>query len=134
MVQVADCLPVALAGRRGVAALHCGWRGLAERDPRSGRGRSWRDRRRDRTRESGAAAIEVGDEVLAEFAALGGGISDGRRLDLAEVARRLLARAGVDEVESSRLCTSCEPELFFSHRRDGGHTGRQAGLVWVDDD
>ena len=37
--------------------------------------------------------------------------------------------AGVDAVESSGLCTSCEPELFFSHRRDAGRTGRQAGLV-----
>jgi copper oxidase (laccase) domain-containing protein len=50
-------------------------------------------------------------------------------LDLAEVARRLLARAGVEEIESSGLCVSCEPELFFSHRRDAGRTGRQAGMV-----
>src|SRR3954451_925110 len=28
LVQVADCLPVALAGEGGVAMLHCGWRGL----------------------------------------------------------------------------------------------------------
>ena len=39
---------------------------------------------------------------------------------------------GSSAVESSGLCTSCEPELFFSHRRDAGHTGRQAGLVWID--
>ncbi len=54
-------------------------------------------------------------------------------LDLAEQpARRLLARAGVTEVESSGLCTSCEPELFFSHRRDRGRTGRQGGLAWLE--
>ena len=53
-------------------------------------------------------------------------------LDLVEVARRLLDGAGVEEVETAGLCTSCEPELFFSHRRDGGRTGRQAGLVWLD--
>jgi polyphenol oxidase len=29
------------------------------------------------------------------------------------------------------LCTLCgDPDLFFSHRRDGGVTGRQAGVVW----
>jgi len=28
------------------------------------------------------------------------------------------------------LCTMCDPERFFSHRRDGGLTGRQAGVVW----
>jgi hypothetical protein len=29
------------------------------------------------------------------------------------------------------LCTSCSPELFFSHRRDRGVTGRQAGVIWL---
>lgn len=52
--------------------------------------------------------------------------------DLPGVARRLLAEAGVERVESSGLCTSCEAELLFSHRRDAGRTGRQAGLVWRD--
>jgi polyphenol oxidase len=53
-------------------------------------------------------------------------------VDLAEVARRLLREAGVERVESAGLCTGCEAQLFFSHRRDRGRTGRQAGLVWRD--
>jgi copper oxidase (laccase) domain-containing protein len=53
-------------------------------------------------------------------------------VDLTGVARGLLARAGVMEVESADLCTSCNAELFYSHRRDGERTGRQAGLVWLD--
>ncbi len=131
LVQVADCLPVAIAGDRGVAMLHCGWRGLADGIVARGAG------------EVGATAAaigpgigpccyEVGDEVLARFAGLGDGIAAGGMLDLPEVARRLLAAAGVGSVESSGLCTSCEAELFFSHRRDAGRTGRQAGLVWLD--
>jgi YfiH family protein len=131
LVQVADCLPVALSGDRGVAMLHCGWRGLAAGI--AGRG----------VEEVGAnaAAIgpgigpccyEVGEEVLDEFSGLGAGIAEGAMLDLPEVARRLLARAGVKTVETSGLCTACNPELFFSHRRDAGRTGRQAGLVWAD--
>jgi YfiH family protein len=130
LVQVADCLPVAVAGPGGVAMLHCGWRGLAGGIVAEG----------VRRVSAEAAAIgpgigpccyQVGDEVLAQFEPLGDGIADGRMLDLAEVARRLLAIAGVDRVESSALCTSCEAELFFSHRRDGERTGRQAGLVWI---
>ena len=73
-------------------------------------------------------------EVLARFEHRGDGISAGRMLDLREVARRLLSAAGVEEVEVSDLCTSCEDELFFSHRRDQGRTGRQAGLVWREAD
>jgi hypothetical protein len=129
LVFVADCLPVALSGSRGVAMIHGGWRGLAAGITRRGVGEV----------QATAAAIgpgigpccyEVGDEVRDAFGSLGPGIADGRMLDLREIARRLLAEAGVDRVEVSELCTSCHPELFFSHRRDRGRTGRQAGLVW----
>ena len=78
----------------------------------------------------GACCYEVGDEVLAAFAPLGPGHGEGRMLDLTAVARKLLERAGVPEVEDSGLCTACDGELFFSHRAAGPRTGRQAGLVW----
>lgn len=129
LVLVADCVPVALSGQKGVAILHCGWRGLAAGIIARGVGA---------TGAVGAAigpsvgpcCYEVGDEVLAAFAGLGGGIAAGRMLDLTEVTCRLLAEQGVEQIETSGLCTSCEAELFFSHRRDAGRTGRQAGLVW----
>jgi hypothetical protein len=132
LVQVADCLPVIISGPGGVAALHCGWRGLAAGIIERGA----------EAIEATAAAIgpgvgpccyEVGDEVLERFAGLGDGIAVGRMLDLGEVARRLLGRAGIEDVQSSSLCTSCEAELFFSHRRDRGRSGRQAGLGWTND-
>ena len=53
-----------------------------------------------------------------------------RNLDLAAVARAKLAEAGVEQVHDLGLCTMCWRELFFSHRADGGTTGRQAGVVW----
>lgn len=131
LVFVADCLPVALSGPRGAAMVHAGWRGLA--------GGIVADAAA--TVEATCAAIgpgigpccyEVGDEVLGAFADLGEGIAAGRMLDLSEVARRQLARAGAEEVQTAGLCTSCEPELFFSHRRDHGRTGRQAGIAWLE--
>jgi hypothetical protein len=131
LVFVADCLPIALAGPGGVAMLHCGWRGLAAGIIAAGARRV----------EATAAAIgpgigpccyEVGPEVLAAFAALGEEIAVKRMLDLAEVARRQLDAAGVGAISAAGLCTSCNPELFFSHRRDGRRTGRQAGLAWIE--
>jgi copper oxidase (laccase) domain-containing protein len=74
----------------------------------------------------------VGPEVTGAFAELGEGVADGRMLDLPEVARRTLARAGVEQVESAGLCTFCEAELFFSHRRDQGVTGRMGNLAWIE--
>ena len=131
IVQVADCLPVALAGDGGVAMLHCGWRGLAAGILERG-SEALEPRAAAIGPGIGACCYEVGEEVLAQFAGLGPGVAGEGRLDLVEAARRLLARAGVAEVEAANLCTSCDPELFFSHRRDRP-TGRQAGLVWRED-
>jgi YfiH family protein len=129
LVLVADCLPIALAGPDGVAMLHCGWRGLAAGIV----GRGVEAVGADTAAIGpgiGRCCYEVGEEVLERFAGLGEGIANGRMLDLTEVARRQLHYAGVDRIESAGLCTSCEPKLFFSHRRDGERSGRQAGLVW----
>jgi polyphenol oxidase len=78
----------------------------------------------------GPCCYEVGTEVVAAFAPLGPGLTDGRMLDLPAVARRLLERAGVTRIEDAGLCTRCNPELFFSHRGQGPGTGRQGGLAW----
>jgi polyphenol oxidase len=132
LVQVADCLPVAIAGPGGVAMLHCGWRGLAGGIIAAGAEAVGAEAATIGP-GIGPCCYEVGDEVRSQFRRLGDGIASGRMLDLPEVARRSLERAGVARIESSELCTSCEDELFFSHRRDGGRTGRQAGLVWIAD-
>jgi copper oxidase (laccase) domain-containing protein len=79
---------------------------------------------------AGACCYAVGPEVHAAFA----GHPRARRgdhLDLAAIARAELASANVAEIHGLDLCTICHPELFFSHRRDHGVTGRQAGLVWL---
>jgi copper oxidase (laccase) domain-containing protein len=52
-------------------------------------------------------------------------------LDLRAVVERKLRAGGVTEVEHVDLCTSCREDLFFSHRRDGGVTGRQSGVAWL---
>jgi polyphenol oxidase len=128
LVMVADCLPIALAGPGGVAMVHGGWRGLSAGIVATAAERV----------DAEAAAVgpgigpccyEVGEEVLAAFGDLDG-VARGRMLDLTAVATRLLERAGVKRIASSGLCTSCNPELFYSHRRDGERTGRQAGLIW----
>jgi polyphenol oxidase len=127
LVLVADCLPVALAGPGGVAMAHGGWRGLATGVIARGA----------EAVGATAAAIgpgiggccyEVGEEVREAFSGIEGAAS-GRMLDLRVVICAKLAAAGVTDVQHVDRCTSCEPELYFSHRRDKGVTGRQAGIV-----
>jgi YfiH family protein len=130
LVLVADCLPVALVAPGRAAMLHCGWRPLAaglvekalatfEEPPAAAIGPG-----------IGRCCYEVGEEVLAEFAGLQG-VADGRMLDLRMVVRRKLEAVGVTAIEDVDLCTSCRADLFFSHRRDGGVTGRQGGVAWL---
>jgi YfiH family protein len=130
LVLVADCLPVALIGEGRAAMLHCGWRGLAggileralqsfDSPPAAAIGPG-----------IGQCCYEVGDEVLAAFGAYPG-VADKRMLSLRAVARRQLEAAGVTEIEDVDMCTSCRADLFFSHRRDDGVTGRQAGIAWL---
>jgi YfiH family protein len=130
LVLVADCLPVALVAPGRVAMLHCGWRPLAagivekalasfDEPPAAAIGPG-----------IGRCCYEVGEEVLAEFADLDG-VADGRMLDLRMVVRRKLEAGGVKAIEDVDLCTSCRPDLFFSHRRDKGVTGRQGGFAWL---
>lgn len=135
MALVADCLPIAVAGDGVVAMLHAGWRGLA--DGVVGEGVK-------AVRELGAegplhAAIgpgagpccyEVGTEVRSSFTHIAGAVVNGSNLDLKSIARNELAKAGVDVVDDAGVCTICS-EAYYSHRRERGVTGRQAGLVWL---
>jgi copper oxidase (laccase) domain-containing protein len=74
----------------------------------------------------GPCCYEVGPDVAEPFAArFGAGIVRGRAVDLWAATERALRDAGVSSIERFDLCTSCHAELFFSHRRDGGVTGRQ---------
>lgn len=134
VVLTADCLPVLLASRGAVAALHAGWRGLASGVLEEGVA-ALRDvgGRGPITAAIGPAACgrcyEVGDDVREALGheTLGGPAP----IDLKAIARRRLEAAGAT-VHDVGLCTMCSPrDLFFSHRADGGVTGRQAGVAWL---
>jgi hypothetical protein len=129
-VLVADCLPVAIAAPDGVAMVHAGWRGLAAGILRRGVAALGDGPKAAAIGPGiGVCCYEVGDEVRAAFADHPGA-RRGRNLDLKLAARRQLRAAGVEEIEDCDLCTACDPERFFSHRRDGDDTGRQAGIAW----
>jgi purine-nucleoside/S-methyl-5'-thioadenosine phosphorylase / adenosine deaminase len=136
IVLTADCLPVAVASGGAVAMLHAGWRGLANGIMAEGVGALRELAGSGPVRAAigpgaGRCCYEVGEEVHAEFADHGEAVREGARLDLKLIARRELEAAGADEVLDVGLCTMCAPaSLFFSHRRDGGVTGRQGGMVW----
>jgi YfiH family protein len=54
-------------------------------------------------------------------------------LDLGEANRQQLLAAGVaaNNIDVSRLCTSCRPDLLFSYRAEKGRTGRMMSVVGI---
>ena len=128
LVLVADCYPVALSDGEQAAMLHCGWRPLAAGMIEKALVRFGSPPAAAVGPGIGGCCYEVGDEVRERFANVDGAAS-GRMLDLRTVIAAKLAAGGVEQVEHVDRCTSCEPELYFSHRRDDGVTGRQAGII-----
>lgn len=138
LVLAADCLPIAIAGGGAVAMVHAGWRGLASGVIEAAVAAV---RRLGTTGAqlsavigpgAGACCYEVDEDLHRRFAARGEGFRSGANLDLKAVAAHQLERSGVARVDDLGLCTICSHgSTFFSHRRDGALTGRQAGLAWL---
>jgi YfiH family protein len=141
-VLTADCAPVLLADPAAgvVGALHAGWRGLAAGVVEAGVA-AMAELGADPAATAGlvgpavgGCCYEVGTEVREAVgdrlpAALAA-TRDGRpALDPAAGAAQALALAGVGQVTVAAECTFDLEERHFSHRRDAGRTGRQAGLI-----
>ena len=130
-----------------LAARHAAGGGRARRLARAGR-RACSRRRRGRSGAPGDAGAAIGpgigpccypvsDEVRGAFAArFGADVVVRAPRSTWPRPRAGPSLAGGVPDDGGRHgrggCTSCEPERFYSHRRDGAGTGRQAGLVWAD--
>jgi YfiH family protein len=146
-VRIADCVPVLIADRRtgAVAAAHAGWRGtIAKIVLRAVESmQTWHGTRSEDLLVAigpriGRCCFEVGEDLAERFAAdasFGPEIVDRShatpRVDLALANRKLLVSAGVpsEQIDTLDFCTSCRRDLFFSHRRDGGKTGRHLAVI-----
>jgi len=144
VVMTADCLPLLLCDRAGtrVAAVHAGWRGLADGVIEAAVSRfavpslevlCWLGP------AIGPQAFEVGAEVRARFLERGGETAEaafrpapgGKWLaNIYSLAVERLHRCGIDRIWGGGLCTYSDPGRFFSYRRDGV-TGRMASLIWL---
>lgn len=148
VVSAADCFPLLFHDpvSGAVGAAHCGWRGTEAR--LASKVVAELSRRFGAAPESLEVAIgqgimgacyEVSHEVGERFTAAGfpGSVlaypaaAERPRLDLLAALRSDLEQAGVSpaRIAAVERCTHCEPQTFFSHRRDAGTTGRMWGFV-----
>lgn len=143
-VGTADCVSILVYDpvRIAVAAVHAGWRGTAQQIAREALGQMgvlYDTRPRDCWAALGPAigpcCYEVGEEVaLALPSEAVEPLSGGKyRADLAGANVDQLVAAGVppDHIDRCDWCTGCRADLFFSHRRDAGTTGRMMATIGI---
>ena len=135
-VGIADCCPILLADpvRQVAAAIHAGWKGTVAQIVH-------------KTTSAMIAAgsnpadilayigpcisldrFEVGDEVAEQFEQKE---KRGNRwhVDLKATNAAQLRDLGINQIEISEYCTVGNNELFYSHRKEKGITGRMLAVV-----
>lgn len=143
-VLTADCLPILICNRQGtcIAAVHAGWRGLAEGvieatleelslDPEDTL--VWLGP------AIGPTAFEVGSDVYHTFLAQDAQakkafkpLSNDKWLaDIYHLARLRLYKYHINHIYGGDYCTYTDSEKFYSHRRDGKASGRMASIIWL---
>ncbi len=147
-IKTADCVPLLLIAphKRGVGALHAGWRGtrkaiaLRAVEICAERGNIFPDQLWVALGPSiGGCCYQVGSEIGEPlFERWGDGQpttwnrqGDKGYLDLRAINRRQLIQAGVPQtqIHSVGLCTFCHPDEFTSYRREGAYAGRQFSVI-----
>lgn len=147
-MRYADCVPVLLYDpvRRAAGMAHAGWRGTVGQIAVHAVERMAADfgsRPGDILAGIGPAICaehyEVGSEVAGafeeSFRALGTSalLRAGRKphLDLVAANHLLLQSAGVVEIEVSGECTAGNTQRWYSHRAEGGATGRFMAMAGI---
>jgi len=146
MLRLADCLPVLLYDpvRRAIGLAHAGWKGTIDgiamktvsammeaygshpADIMAGLGPC-----------IGPCCYRVGTKVIELVKAnfnhwqelLRPQGDSSFHFDLWEANRSQLVELGVEEIAVIQLCTACRTNEFFSHRAEGGRTGRFAVVL-----
>lgn len=146
MMRFADCVPILLHDpvRRVIGIVHAGWLGTVRKAAQAAIAAMQTEygcRPKDILAAIGPSIgpdhYTVGAEVISQIQAAFGQSasallqgSDGAvKLDLWAANRLLLEDVGVTSIEEARLCTACHTEDWFSHRAEGGKTGRFGVLI-----
>ena len=137
-VSVADCVPIYMYDNDNdaVGIVHAGWRGTLKKISASCVGQMSEAFGSNPSNISvvfgpgiGPCCYEVSSELASEFEKAFPESVTGRYVDLFKANRMMLEDVGVRCVAGGPVCTSCHSDLFFSHRRDRGKTGRMLALI-----
>lgn len=145
-IRIADCIAALIWDPRSgaVAGVHAGWRGVVARAADAAIERLVREAKADPGAlrvatfpHIRACCFEVGDDVAATIAAASNATDvidhthAKAHVHLWPVLQAQLLERGVaaEHIEDVPGCTHCEPQRFFSFRRDGKRSGRHLAVI-----
>jgi polyphenol oxidase len=145
-MRFADCVPVILYDpqQHVIGIAHAGWQGTCERVASAAVEKMiehFGSKAEDILAGIGPSicrrCYEVGDDVYQAFHSQFGAETStffyrtgtGLYLDLWEVNEMTLRDVGVTQIETSGICTACNLQDWYSHRAEGGKTGRFGVLM-----
>ena len=143
----ADCVPVLFCDpiQKAVGVCHSGWRGTAQKIAektvlamKQEFGSAPQDIRAVIGPHIGKCCFEVdapvAEEFLKAFPKEGGFYTqkgEKYHIDLTAAVAHALSSAGVEHIEKMDICTACNSETFFSHRKTGGKRGCFGAVISI---
>ncbi len=152
-MRFADCVPILLFDpvRRVIGLVHAGWQGTVKKIVAAaveGMENAYGCR-------PGQILAAIGPSIAAHHYPVGGDVvqrvlsafgeeaaslllsksdsgdngQNGVKFDLWAANLLVLEQSGVHQIELAGLCTVCNPQDWFSHRGEGGNTGRFGALI-----
>lgn len=149
-VYSADCVPILFYDpvEKAIAAVHAGWRGTASgiaKKTVEAMSRSFGSKAENlevalgpsiglccficRDDVKNAMESAVGSEVTGFIAPVLEGDEQKFSIDLQGINGLFLRKAGVKKISQEVPCTSCHPDLFWSHRKVGEKRGSMGGMI-----
>jgi YfiH family protein len=147
-MRFADCVPILFHDpiRKVVGIAHAGWRGTVQKTALAAvlaMQAKYGSRPEDIMAALGPSICmdhyDIGDEVAdqirnvfgkdsREFLSSNNGVN---KFDLWNANHYILERAGIRNIEISRICTACNIKDWYSHRAENGRTGRFGVLIAI---
>lgn len=140
-VFTADCIPIFILDRGTPASgiAHAGWRGSLARiasktitEMHTSFGTQFRDCLINLGPAIQKCCYNVSTELLNQFVnRFGSDVKHEDRLCLQTANIKQLIDIGVppDSISTSPMCTSCNTDIFYSYRAEGGQTGRMLSFI-----
>ncbi len=142
----ADCVPIFIVDpvQKAIGIVHSGWKGTLNNIAANTVDafiKEFNSRPSDLIAVIGPyickACYEVSVDIIEKFKESGyikETYNENNHLDLGDIINKQFLNKGLKNIGKTKYCTSCDLDMFYSHRKEFGKTGRMAGIIMIKGD